>query len=87
MCSYETTQVALQGSAKRESGWTGIAGANIYHACPYPSALDDALNIDFIVKDDSKGQQRIALELSVESAVALAHSILATLEAEGHVHG
>lgn len=84
MCSYETTQIALLGSAKRESGWTGIAGANIYHACPYHSALDDALNIDFIVK--GKDRERIALELSVESALALAHSILATLEREGHAH-
>jgi hypothetical protein len=84
MCSYDTTQIALLGSAKRESGWTGIASANIYHACPYHSALDDALNIDIIVK--GKDHERIALELSVESALALAHSILATLEHEGHAH-
>jgi hypothetical protein len=85
MCSYDTTQIALLGSAKRESGWTSIASANIYHACPYHSALDDALNIDIIVK--GKDHERIALELSVESALALAHSILATLEHEGHAHG
>ena len=82
MCSYDTTQIELLGSAKRESGWTGIASANIYHACPYHSALDDALNIDFIVKGNDR--ERIALELSVESALALAHSILATLEPDGH---
>ena len=85
MCSYDTTQIALLGSAKRESGWTGISSANIYHACPYHSALDDAVNIDFIVKGNNR--ERIALELSVESALALAHSILATLEREGHAHG
>jgi hypothetical protein len=84
MCSYETTQMTLLGSAKRESGWTGIASANIYYACPYHSALDHALNIDFIVR--GKPSERVALELSVESARALAHSILATLERESHEH-
>ena len=84
MCSYDTTQIALEGSAKRESGWTGISGANIYYACPYYSKLEDTLNIDFVIKDNP--QQRVALELSAESAIALAHAILGTLEKEMHDH-
>ena len=83
MCSYDTTQIALEGSAKRESGWTGISGANIYYACPYYSKLEDTLNIDFVVKDT---RERVALELSAESAIALAHAILGTLEKEMHDH-
>ena len=50
MCSYDTTMMPLDGSAKRQSGWTGIGSANIYYACPWHSALDEALNIDLIVK-------------------------------------
>ena len=84
MCSYETTQTPLVGSAKRESGWTGIGSANIYYACPYHSALEDAVNIDFIVRD--RPRERIALELSPESALALARAILATLAREVHEH-
>ena len=84
MCSYDTTKVALEGSVKRESGWTGISGANIYYACPYYSKLEDTLNIDLVIKDDPK--QRVALELSAEAAIALAHAILGTLEKELHDH-
>jgi len=85
MCSYDTTQMKLEGSAKRQSGWTGIESANIYYACPYHSALEEALNIDLIVKDSPR--ERIAIELSVESATAFAHAILATIEKEKREHG
>ncbi len=82
MCSYDTTTIDLRGSAKRESGWTGIGGANLYYACPYHSALDHALSIDFTVKDHPR--QRIAIELSAASAKALAHAILDVLAHEAH---
>ncbi len=85
MCSYDTTKIELVGSAKRESGWTGIEGANLYYACPFHSALDHAMSIDFTVKD--RPRERIALELSAESAKALAHAILAVLDKEVAEYG
>ena len=84
MCSYDTTKIALLGSAKRESGWTKLGGANLYYACPYYSVLDHALTIDFIVKD--KPHERVAIELSAGSATMLARAILETLEKEAHEH-
>src|SRR6478735_9217 len=84
MCSYDVTKTRLTGSVKRESGWTGIRSANMYYACPYHSALDECLTIDFLIKDDPR--QRVALELDAESARALAHAILNTLEHELHEH-
>ncbi len=85
MCSYDTTKIELLGSAKRESGWTGISGANLYYACPYYSSLDHAMSIDFTVKD--RPRERIAVELSAESAEALARAILDVLAKEVHEHG
>ena len=78
MCSYDTTFLTLVGSAKRESGWTAVGSANIYQACPAHAPLEDALNIDFIVRD--RPRERIALELSPDAARSLAHAILATLD-------
>ena len=85
MCSYDVTKTTLTGSVKRESGWTGISSANMYFACPYHSALDECLTIDFLIKNDPG--QRVALELDAESAKALAHAILETLDHELEEHG
>ena len=78
MCSYDTTQTVLSGSAKRESGWTGISSASIYCACPFHSVLDESINIDLFIKN--KPEERVALELSVESARAFAYAILETIQ-------
>jgi hypothetical protein len=84
MCSYNTTQTALSGSAKRESGWIGLTNASIYCACPFHSLLEETINIDLFIKN--KPEERVALELSIESAKAFAHAILETIERDGHDH-
>ena len=84
MCSYSTTRTALSGSAKRESGWVGVTDASIYCACPFHSLLDETINIDLFLKN--RPGERVALELSVESARAFALAILETIERDGHEH-
>ncbi len=79
MCSYIVEKAKLLGSAKGPSGWIAVDTANIYYDHPYHAPLDHALNIDFVNEADG-GRERVAVELSAESARALVDKILAALE-------
>jgi Family of unknown function (DUF6295) len=83
MCSYIVEKAALTGSAKGPSGWMRIDTANVYFDHPYHAPLDHALGIDFVCEADG-GRERVAVELSAESARALVEKILAAL-ASGEV--
>jgi hypothetical protein len=78
MCSYIVKQAALTGSAKGPNGWMRIDTANVYFDHPYHAPLDHALGIDFINVADG-GRERVAVELSADSARALVRQILAAL--------
>ena len=78
MCSYIVEKTALFGSAKGASGWMRIDTANVYFDHPYHTPLDHALAIDF-VNEAEGGRERVAIELSAESARALVDKILAAL--------
>jgi hypothetical protein len=79
MCSYIVKQAALTGSAKGPKGWMRIDTANVYFDHPYHAPLDHALGIDFINVAEG-GRERVAVELSAESARVLVAQILAALE-------
>ena len=80
MCSYITEKASIFGSAKGATGWMKVDTANVYFDHPYHAPLDHSLNIDFV--DESKGApQRVAVELSAESARELVEKILAALAA------
>jgi hypothetical protein len=81
MCSYITHKVSVSGSAKGANGWMKVDTANVYFDHPYHAPLDHALAIDFICHSDG-AKDRVAVELSAQSARALVKSILAAL-AEG----
>ena len=78
MCSYIVEKASLTGSAKGPSGWMRIDTANVYFDHPYHAPLDHALGIDFVCEADG-GRERVAVELSAESARALVEKILAAL--------
>jgi hypothetical protein len=78
MCSYIVEKAALYGSAKGPSGWMRIDTANVYFDHPYHTPLDHALAIDF-VNEAEGARERVAVELSAESARALVEKILAAL--------
>ena len=78
MCTYITEKVAITGSAKGPNGWMAVDTANVYYDHPYHAPLDHALNIDFV--NQSGGlSDRVAVELSAESARELVKKILAAL--------
>lgn len=78
MCSYIVEKTALFGSAKGPNGWMRIDTACVYFDHPYHTPLDHALAIDFINEAEG-GRERVAVELSAESARALVEKILAAL--------
>jgi hypothetical protein len=85
MCSYIVEKAALFGSAKGTNGWMRIDTANIYYDHPYHTPLDHALAIDF-VNEAEGARERVAVELSAESARALVEKILAALATGDAAH-
>ena len=83
MCSYIVEKARLLGSAKGPKGWMKIDTANVYFDHPFHAPLDHALGIDFINEAEG-GRERVAVELSAESARDLVAKILAAL-ASGEV--
>ncbi|HZQ38697.1 MAG TPA: DUF6295 family protein, partial [Dehalococcoidia bacterium] len=66
-------------------GWMRIDEANVYFDHPFHTPLDHALNIDFVPASGSP-DQRVAVELSAESARGLVQAILAALESGEAAH-
>jgi hypothetical protein len=79
MCTYTTVTAAVGGSAKGpNSEWFKVSQAAVYFDHPVHAMSDHTLNID-LRNDHSDPSQRVALELTAESAVALADAITTAL--------
>jgi hypothetical protein len=85
MCSYITETTTILGSAKGPKGWMRVDTANVYFDHPYHAPLDHSLNIDFVDAAGTPGD-RVAVELSAESARALVEKILAALASGDAAH-
>lgn len=86
MCSYITIQQGVTGSAKGAAGWMRIDTANVYFDHPFHAPMDHALAIDFVNMADG-AKDRVAVELSAESARALIAAIQAALASGDEAHG
>jgi hypothetical protein len=78
VCTYHVEKVAIVGGAKGPRGWMKVDTAVVYYDHPQHIQLEHALNIDFA---DEAGQtvNRLAVELSAESARRLVEGISAAL--------
>ncbi len=85
MCSYIVEKAAIAGSAKGPRGWMRIDTANVYYDHPYDAPFDHALCVDFVSEADG-GMERVAVELSRESALALIEKIQAALASGDAAH-
>ena len=85
MCTYITEKASIFGSAKGQTGWMRVDTANVYFDHPYHAPLDHSLNIDF-VNESADSFQRIAVELSAESAINLVNAIMAALKSGEEAH-
>jgi hypothetical protein len=79
MCSYIVEKASLVGSAKGRNGWMKVDTAHVYYDHPFHAPLDHALAIDFVNAAEG-GRERVAIEISAESARDLVAKILAALE-------
>lgn len=81
MCTDINHRVMVAGSGKGTQGWIRIDTANVSYDHPYHAPFDHSLNID-LTNEGAGGRDRVALELSFESARALVAAIERAL-AEG----
>lgn len=81
MCTYATERQAVDGSAKGPNGsWFHVTEASVYFDHPVHAMADHTLNID--LTDPSRGPgARVAVELTAQSARALARAIETALSA------
>lgn len=79
MCTYITDTFEVSGSAKGPDGWIRVTDASVYFDHPQHAFADHTLNIDLRRPVDGPAA-RVAIELTAESARALATSILAILD-------
>ncbi len=86
MCSYIMDKISVFGSAKSGDTWRRIDTAHVYFDHPYDAPLDHALSIDFH-NHAAGSRERVAVELSAESARELANAILAALDRGAKEHG
>ena len=78
MCTYLTETVDVSGSGKGATGWFSLREATVYFDHPVHAPAEHTLNIDF--RDPALGPSgRVAVELTAESARALAAAITSTL--------
>ncbi len=80
MCTYLTEGIQAVGSGKGGGGWFRLSEICVYFDHPVHAPADHTLNIDFT--DPAKGPgARVAVELTAETARALAKAIESTLAA------
>jgi hypothetical protein len=79
MCTYLTENVEVTGSGKGPDGWFGLTEATVYFDHPVHAQAEHTLNIDFL--NPGRGPSaRVAVELTAESARALATAIQTALD-------
>lgn len=87
MCSYIVEKARLTGTAKGPaSEWMKVDTANVYYDHPYEAQLDHALCVDFVCEAQG-GRERVAIEISRESALELIEKIKAALASGDDAHG
>ena len=80
MCTYLTEKLGVEGSGKGAAGWFALSQATVYVDHPQHAPADHTLNIDFL--DPQQGPAaRVAVELTAQSARALAAAIESALAA------
>jgi Family of unknown function (DUF6295) len=79
MCTYVTERLPVAGSAKGPTGWIRITDATVYFDHPAHATADHTLNID-LRRPVEGPAARVGVELSPDSARALAETILRVLE-------
>ena len=79
MCTYLTEKIEADGSGKGANGWFPVSEATVYVDHPVHAPYGHTLNIDML--NPALGPSaRVALELTEETALALADAIHRALD-------
>lgn len=78
MCTYLTEKIAVDGSGKGAKGWFGASEATVYVDHPVHARYGHTVNID-VLNPALGPSARVALELTEETALALADAIHAAI--------
>ena len=80
MCTYLTEKFKIDGSGKGARGYFSVTDAMVYVDHPQHAPYEHTVNIDFM--NPAQGPSaRVALELTEQSALALADAIRTALAA------
>ncbi|HVR31162.1 MAG TPA: DUF6295 family protein [Acidimicrobiia bacterium] len=79
MCTMISTKHPMTGQAKGRTGWFPIGQVYLAYDHPERSQLEHAVLLDF-ANEDVGPDARLAVELSIDQATALARHILATVD-------
>lgn len=79
MCTTIADRTEVSGSGKGPRGWFALDHAYVGYDHPAHAQLEHAVSIDFVNEAAGPGA-RVAVELTRESARALAAQLLATIE-------
>ncbi|MEE6176902.1 DUF6295 family protein [Mycobacterium sp. 050134] len=74
MCTHLSEHVDIEGSGKGATGWFGASRATVYVDHPVHAPYAHTVNID-VINPQLGPSARVALELTEESALALADAI------------
>ena len=80
MCTYLTEKLDVEGSGKGAAGWFALSQATVYVDHPQHAPAEHTLNIDFLNPQQGPAA-RVAVELTAQSARALAAAIESALAA------
>jgi hypothetical protein len=79
MCTYQTELLEVTGSGKGPDSWLRVTDASVYVDHPVHAMATHTLNID--LRNPAQGPAaRVAIELHVDAARALAEAILRSLD-------
>jgi len=74
VCTYLTEEIPVDGSGKGARGWFGASKALVYVDHPVHAQYGHTVNID-VLNPQLGPSARVALELTEETALALAEAI------------
>jgi hypothetical protein len=86
MCTSIVEIVKADGVGKSEDGWFFVTSAVVSYDHPHHALLEDAISIDFV--NPALGPSaRAAVEITLESARALADALIRTIAAAEEMEG
>ena len=81
MCTMIAEQINIEGAGAGITDWFTLKQANVSYDHPFHAPLEHALNLDFVNEAMGPGA-RAAVELNVNTALALVDAIHAILNSE-----